>query len=149
MKIPPLTLVISALLPQLALGQGISAHDEERARTLDQLIVTASPLRSNSENVVQPVEVLAGEALDDRRAGTLGETLSSVLGVQTSFFGTGVGRPIIRGQEGARVQVLSEGIGSLDASTTRSASSPSSPNRSRSSRVRRLCSMARARSAVR
>lgn len=118
MKIHPLTLVISALLPQLALGQGMAPHDEERARTLDQLIVTASPLRSNSENVVQPVEVLAGEALDDRRAGTLGETLSSVLGVQTSFFGTGVGRPIIRGQEGARVQVLNEGIGSLDASTT-------------------------------
>jgi iron complex outermembrane recepter protein len=38
--------------------------------------------------------------------------------VQSSFFGAGVGRPIIRGQQGARVQVLSGGIASLDASTT-------------------------------
>lgn len=37
--------------------------------------------------------------------------------MQTTFFGTGVGRPIIRGQEGPRVQVLSGGIGSMDAST--------------------------------
>ena len=116
----PLSLAIAILLPGLAPAQntGNAPHDLERAKQLDELIVMASPLRSNSENVVQPVEILAGEALDDRRGGTLGETLSSVLGVQTSFFGTGVGRPIIRGQEGARVQVLNEGIGSLDASTT-------------------------------
>ena len=120
MQLHPLSLAIAVLLPGLALAQGPSSapHDLERAKKLDELIVTASPLRSDSENVVQPVEILAGEALDDRRAGTLGETLSGVLGVQTSFFGTGVGRPIIRGQEGARVQVLNEGIGSLDASTT-------------------------------
>jgi iron complex outermembrane receptor protein len=118
MTIHPLSLAIGLLMPTLALAQGTAPHDQERAKTLDELVVTASPLRSNSENVVQPVEILAGEALDDRRAGTLGETLSSELGVQTSFFGSGVGRPIIRGQEGARVQVLSEGIGSLDASTT-------------------------------
>lgn len=116
----PLSLAVAVLLPSLALGQspGSAPHDLDRAKQLDQLIVTASPLRSNAENVVQPVEILAGETLDDRRAGTLSETLSGLLGVQTSFFGTGVGRPIIRGQEGARVQVLNEGIGSLDASTT-------------------------------
>lgn len=118
MKIHPLSLSIALLLPSFAFAQDTAPHDADRAKTLDELVVTATPLRSNIENVVQPIEILAGEALDDRRAGTLGETLSSLLGVQSSFFGSGVGRPIIRGQEGARVQVLSEGISSLDASTT-------------------------------
>jgi iron complex outermembrane receptor protein len=36
--------------------------------------------------------------------------------VQSTFFGPGVGRPIIRGQEGARA-VLSNGMGNMDAST--------------------------------
>ena len=92
-------------------------HDRERARTLDELVVTASPLQPGSEEVIQPVEVLAGEELDARKAGTLGETVSRAVGVQSSFFGAGVGRPVIRGQEGARVQVLDGGLGALDAST--------------------------------
>jgi iron complex outermembrane receptor protein len=37
--------------------------------------------------------------------------------VQSTFFGPGVGRPIIRGQEGPRVAVLSNGMGNMDAST--------------------------------
>jgi iron complex outermembrane receptor protein len=118
MTLRPLAAAIALLLPGLSLAQSAAPHDTDRAKQLDQLIVTATPLRSNAENIVQPVEILAGEALDDRRAGTLGETVSQLLGVQSSFFGAGVGRPIIRGQEGPRVQVLSEGIASLDASTT-------------------------------
>jgi iron complex outermembrane receptor protein len=114
----PLPFAIALLLPGFAWAQSEPAHHVDRAKALDQLIVTATPLRSNAENLIQPVEVLAGEALDDRRAGTLGETVSQLLGVQSSFFGAGVGRPIIRGQEGGRVQVLSEGISTLDASTT-------------------------------
>jgi iron complex outermembrane receptor protein len=38
-------------------------------------------------------------------------------GVQSPNFGPGVGRPIIRGLDGARVQVLSDGLGSGDVST--------------------------------
>ncbi|WP_395792164.1 TonB-dependent receptor domain-containing protein [Aquimonas sp.] len=118
MTLRPLAATIALLLPGLSPAQSAAPHDTDRAKQLDQLIVTATPLRSNAENIVQPVEILAGEALDDHRAGTLGETVSQLLGVQSSFFGAGVGRPIIRGQEGPRVQVLSEGIASLDASTT-------------------------------
>ena len=114
----PLAVSIALLLPGFALAQSEPPHhpDRERARQLDQLVVTATPLRTSSEDIVQPVEVLAGEALDDARGGTLGETVEDLLGVQTSFFGSGVGRPIIRGQDAARVQVLSEGISSMDAS---------------------------------
>lgn len=120
MKPHPLSLALALVLPGMLSAQQREPHGhaDSHARQLDQLVVTASPLKTGAEDLVKPVEILAGSALDDRRAGTLGETVSSLTGVQSSFFGAGVGRPIIRGQEGARVQVLSEGIASLDASTT-------------------------------
>ena len=58
----------------------------------------------------RPTEVLAGERLDDDRAASLGETISSLPGVQSSNFGPGVGRPILRGLDGPRVAVLSNGL---------------------------------------
>lgn len=103
----------------LALAQHTAAaqnHDTERARQLDQLVVTASPLRQNAEDILQPVSILSGEKLDARKQATLGQTLANEVGVQSSYFGPGVGRPIIRGQDGARVQVLSEGLATGDVS---------------------------------
>ena len=63
------------------------------------------------------MEVLAGERLDAAKASSLGETVNKLPGVQSSYFGPGVGRPIVRGMDGARVQVLSDGLGSGDVST--------------------------------
>ena len=84
---------------------------------LDAVIVTASPLRTSAEDLTQPVEVLAGSRLDAAKAPTLGETIGKLPGVQSSFFGNGVGRPVIRGMDGPRVAVLSGGLGSQDVST--------------------------------
>lgn len=106
------TLLALGLLPP---AQADDPH--ERAKELDALIVTASPLRPSSEQVIKPITVLAGAELDQRKGATLGETVARETGVQSSFFGAGVGRPIIRGQDGARVQVLQGGVASLDAST--------------------------------
>jgi iron complex outermembrane receptor protein len=117
MKRRPLSLAIALLLPGLALGQEAPPERHERAKELEALIVTASPLRPSSEDVIKPITILSGAELDAKKAATLGETVAREVGVQSSFFGAGVGRPIIRGQEGARVQVLQGGIGSLDAST--------------------------------
>ena len=93
------------------------AHDDETVETLDAVEVTATPLGGGADDLVRPVEVLAGTELDERRAATLGDTVDRLPGVQSSFFGVGVGRPVIRGQDGARVQVLSGGTSALDAST--------------------------------
>ena len=62
------------------------------------------------------MSILSGEKLDARKQATLGRTLANEVGVQSSYFGPGVGRPIIRGQDGARVQVLSEGLATGDVS---------------------------------
>ncbi|HET6603001.1 MAG TPA: TonB-dependent receptor [Xanthomonadaceae bacterium] len=92
-------------------------HRHEPPRRLEEITITASPLDSSGEDLVQPVDVIVGPELDAAKAGTLGETVARQPGVQSSFFGAGVGRPIIRGLEGARVQVLEGGTSSLDAST--------------------------------
>ncbi len=114
----PLALAISALLtPALVLAQNADDHPHPETKELDRVQVTASPLRSAIDDVARPISVLAGAELDARKAGTLGQTLEREAGVQSSFFGAGVGRPIIRGQEGARVQTLSGGMSSADVST--------------------------------
>ncbi|MBA3929597.1 MAG: hypothetical protein C0521_08425 [Xanthomonas sp.] len=114
--VPP-TLAVALTLALFA--PPASADDAPGAtpQDLDTVVVTASPLKGNAESLATPVDVLYGEDLDKAKAGTLGETVAKLPGVQTTYFGTGVGRPIIRGLEGPRVQVLSGGIGSMDAST--------------------------------
>ena len=113
--------ILAALSVPAFASEGTHPHTtqaaREEARQLDEVKVTASPLDTALDQLVKPVDVLSGLALDDRRAGTLGETVASIPGVQSSHFGPGVGRPIIRGLDGARVSVLANGLSSLDVST--------------------------------
>jgi iron complex outermembrane receptor protein len=74
-------------------------------------------LRKTSEELSQPTEVLTAESLDKAKAATLGESLDGLPGVQTTHFGAGVGRPIIRGLDGPRTGVLSGGLSNQDVST--------------------------------
>ncbi len=83
---------------------------------IPEIVITADPLSRKADQFTQPVEVLSGEALARDRSPSIGETLERQLGVSTTDFGRGAGRPIIRGQGGPRVQVLENGIGSMDAS---------------------------------
>ena len=113
----PLAFAILFALSGPGIAQTATNHSHDDAAKLDRVEVTATPLAGDAESIAQPVDILYGEDLDRAKAGTLGETVAKLPGVQTTFFGAGVGRPIIRGQEGPRVQVLSGGIGSMDAST--------------------------------
>ena len=107
----------------LALAPTASAQDSQHAqhehppKDLAAVEVHATPLADTAESLATPVDILAGSKLDEAKAGTLGETVAKLPGVQSSNFGPGVGRPIIRGMDGARVQVLSDGLGSGDVST--------------------------------
>jgi len=107
----------AALVPALAMAADAPADRDRHLTELSEVKVTASPLQGDAESLARPVEVLSGERLDDAKAGTLGDTVAKLPGVQSTFFGPGVGRPIIRGQEGPRVAVLSNGMGNMDAST--------------------------------
>jgi len=111
-----ITLSVSSL-HAIPLAQGGSDPRHRETTQLDEVIVTATAIRGTADELSDPVEVLAGERLEEDRAATLGETVSGLPGVQTSYFGPGVGRPIIRGLDGARVSVLAGGLGTQDVST--------------------------------
>ncbi len=91
--------------------------DADNAKKLDAIVVTASPLGERADQTAQPVAVVSGKRLTDLAGAQAGGAVEHLPGVQGSFFGAGVSRPIIRGLEGSRVQVLSSGISSMDAST--------------------------------
>ena len=85
------------------------------ATVLAPVTVTGNPLGSSELSV--PVTTLAGPALVLRRGSTLGETLDALPGVSASYFGPNASRPIIRGQDGDRIKILSNSGSSLDASS--------------------------------
>ena len=110
----------------LGLAASLSAHAQDPQRQhghqdqpvdLDAVEVRATPLSDTAEGLAIPVEILTGKRLDEAKAATLGDTVGKLPGVQSASFGAGVGRPIIRGLDGARVRVLSDGLDSGDVST--------------------------------
>ena len=82
-----------------------------------EVIVTGNPLGNSSDSIVPPVSTLEGEDLSRRSQGSLGETLSNLPGVSSTYFGPAASRPIIRGMDGDRVRVLQDSTTSLDASS--------------------------------
>ena len=69
-------------------------------------------------DVIGGVSVLRGAELDAARRTSLGETLARLPGVSATSFGPSSSRPILRGFQGDRIRVLTDGIGSFDASAT-------------------------------
>ena len=94
------------------------AQGSETDKVLTPVVVTATPFENRGElDIAQPVSVLRGDDLRRKREASLGDTLSRELGVASSSFGPGAGRPIIRGLDGPRIRVLENGIGTLDISS--------------------------------
>lgn len=81
---------------------------------MPEIVVTGNPFQS--KNLSTPIERLSGDALLQRPSGGLGETLSGLAGVSSSYFGSTASRPIIRGLDGDRIRILSNGASSSDAS---------------------------------
>jgi iron complex outermembrane recepter protein len=84
---------------------------------LSPVIVTGNPLGSELFGLVSPASVLEGRHLFLQRRSTLGEMLNEMPGVSSTYFGPNASRPVIRGLEGDRIRILSNGIGVLDASS--------------------------------
>lgn len=106
------------LLPLIAAAASFPflSFADEATVELDAVTVRANPLGKTSDELVQPTTVVDGDELNRKRRGTIGETLENEPGISTTDFGAGAGRPVIRGQAGPRVEILENGISSLDVS---------------------------------
>jgi iron complex outermembrane receptor protein len=82
-----------------------------------EVIVTA-PFRQSETDVLSGTSVVSGAELTRDLKPTIGETLSKQPGVSATSFGPSASRPILRGFQGERVRVLTDGIGSIDVSNT-------------------------------
>jgi iron complex outermembrane receptor protein len=113
------TLLASAVLSALtSLSHAQSAPVvADEAFLVPKIVVTATPFgQSEKDQILSPTKILAGDELRDKLGSTLGETLSTELGVSASAFGAGASRPIIRGMEGTRVKMLENGMAVADVS---------------------------------
>lgn len=108
---------LMAGLSSLAFGSGVVAQDGDDQRQIEEIIVT-TPYQRQQFDLLQSTSVLSEEAIKQNLETNIGETLASLPGIESSYFGPGAGRPIIRGQGGDRLLVLVDGIGSIDASNT-------------------------------
>ncbi|MCC5795229.1 MAG: TonB-dependent receptor [Chromatiales bacterium] len=107
-SLPPAALPLAASL--LLLPATLPAQVTP-GQPLQEIIVTADPREARTPgDLVSPVTVLSGAELARRQAPTLGELLDGLPGVSNSSFGPGVGRPVVRGLQGSRVQVLEDGL---------------------------------------
>ncbi len=85
-------------------------------KEVSEVVVTAAPYVVSMDSSTTSVEVLKRDDLDTAPAAGLGDVLSGLPGVRSTFFGPGASRPVIRGLAGPRVLVLTNGVGMIDAS---------------------------------
>lgn len=93
-------------------AHGANTSGNERVEN----VIVSAPLHKTAAETALPVTVIDGDDLQQRAAGSIGATLDSSPGLANASFGPGVGQPVIRGQQGPRVQVLENGAASGDAS---------------------------------
>ncbi|MFT6957817.1 MAG: iron complex outermembrane receptor protein [Halieaceae bacterium] len=89
----------------------VSAED----RTMEHIIVSV-PIHRQEADTALPVTILTGDALRRQAAATIGETLANRAGIANATYGPGVGRPVIRGQQGPRAITLQNSTLSADVS---------------------------------
>lgn len=93
------------------------AGDDFHDDAPDTIVVTA-PFRRSQADLLSGTTVLTGQELTRELRPTIGETLARQPGVSATSFGPNASRPVLRGLQGERVRVLTDGIGSFDVSNT-------------------------------
>jgi iron complex outermembrane recepter protein len=102
-----------------------TADHQERDRTSrstvhgdpDADVVITAPYVADLD-LLAGTSVVSGDELVRDIRGQIGDTLTRVPGVSATSFSPGASRPVLRGFQGERVRVLTDGLGSLDVSNT-------------------------------
>jgi iron complex outermembrane receptor protein len=96
--------------------QGHSDDADADFHQHDEIVVTA-PYLERLE-LLAGTSALSGEELAMQARGQLGDSLTSLPGVSATSFTPGASRPVLRGFQGNRVAILTDGIGNIDVSNT-------------------------------
>ena len=95
------------------------AHEHQHGddhESVERIVVTATPIAHQEEELAASIEQLDRSQILEQLGATLGDTLRNVPGVATSGFSAGVSRPVIRGQDAFRTEILESGLATQDAS---------------------------------
>jgi len=95
-----------------------SAADADQASQNKGDIIITGVVDTSERDVLSGTSILKGEDLTRSLKPTIGETLEHLPGVSATSFGPSASRPILRGFQGDRIRVLTDGIGSIDVSNT-------------------------------
>jgi iron complex outermembrane receptor protein len=116
-------LLASTMFAAPALAQTAPHQERDRGGTSvvhaqdDVGIIVTAPFVADLDLLAGSSVVTGDELVRDVR-GQIGDTLTRVPGVSATSFAPGASRPILRGFQGERVRVLSDGLGTLDVSNT-------------------------------
>lgn len=94
----------------------ICAQNAPKNIRLPGVKITAPTTSSAESTGFKADKIIHRDRLRQKREANLGDTLAHELGVTSSSFGPGSGRPIIRGQDGERVRVMENSMGTGDVS---------------------------------
>lgn len=122
-----------ALLSTVALASPLAAQTSPNPNPPESGDARGEPVRAENERTptivvtgtsIPDLDLLAGVSVVETREltrdarGQIGDTLTSQPGVSSTSFAPGASRPVLRGFQGPRVRVLTDGLGTLDVSNT-------------------------------
>lgn len=111
------SLLMAAAGSTILAGAAAAQSAPQAPAELGDIIVTGAPYGISQRASVIATDVVDEQTLATAPAASLGDMLSGRPGIRSTDFAPGASRPVIRGLSGPRVQVLTNGIGLIDAST--------------------------------
>ena len=108
---------LSASLPAMAQAPALDSSPQSYHDQRADIVVTAIIPRRQGD-ILSGTSVVSGEELTRSLRPTIGDTLARQPGVSATSFGPNASRPVLRGFQGERVRILTDGIGSFDVSNT-------------------------------
>lgn len=111
------SLLMAAAGSTILAGAAAAQSAPQAPAELSDIIVTGAPYGISQRASVIATDVVDEQTLATAPAASLGDMLSGRPGIRSTDFAPGASRPVIRGLSGPRVQVLTNGIGLIDASS--------------------------------
>ncbi|MFN3819543.1 TonB-dependent receptor [Blastomonas sp.] len=103
-------------LAQQARTVAVADEDGDDFHRNRGIIVTAPFVRDLS--ILAGTSELSGDDLSRESRSQIGDALTKLPGVSATSFSPGASRPVLRGFQGERIRVLTDGIGTIDVSNT-------------------------------